>query len=209
MMSEKRTEGRSLLKILAILGLMVPIISFFSSRGFAQDQWPQEFAIQDGKMFVYQPQLESYKGEEIKGRAAISVQKKDEKEPVFGVIWFTSRALTDRDTRMVQFADTHVERIRFPQSTSEQEKQLTEVLMEGSGKWMPTQMALDRLLALTAAVEKGKMQADRLNMDPPKIIFTTIPSALILINGKPELRKVESSTFERVMNTPFLILFDP
>jgi hypothetical protein len=32
---------------------------------------------------------------------------------------------------------------------------------------------------------------------------------LILINGKPELRKVENSTFERVINTPFLILFDP
>jgi len=205
----KNSEVRLRLRLLIILGVMTAVIPFISTRALAQDQWPQEFAVQDSKIFVYQPQLESYKGDKITGRAAISFQKKDEKEPVFGVFWFSARALTDRDTRMVQFADTHVERIRFPQSASEQENRLTEVLMQESDKWMPAEMALDRLLALTATVEKGKMQADRLNMDPPKIIFTTIPSALILINGKPVLRKVENSTFERVMNTPFLILFDP
>jgi hypothetical protein len=209
MKKQKNSEVRLRLSFLIILGFMASVIPFFSSRGLAQDEWPQEFAVQDSKIFVYQPQLESYRGDKITGRAAISFQKKDEKEPVFGVFWFSARALTDRDTRMVQFADTHVERIRFPQSTSEQENRMTEVLMQESEKWMPAEMALDRLLALTAAVEKGKMQADRLNMDPPKIIFTTIPSALILINGKPVLRKVENSAFERVMNTPFLILFDP
>jgi hypothetical protein len=209
MMKEKSSENRPFLKTLVIFGVMVLIISFFSGRGFAQDQWPQEFPIQDGKILVYQPQLESFKGDKIKGRAAISFHKKDEKEPVYGVIWFSSRALTDRDTRMVQFAETQVEQIRFPQSTSVQEKQLTETLRQESDKWMPTEISLDRLLALTAAVEKGKMQAERLNMDPPRIIFTTTPSALILINGKPELRKVENSAFERVINTPFLILYDP
>jgi hypothetical protein len=205
----KISEIRLWFKLLTILGFMAALISFLSTTSLAQDEWPEEFSIQEGKILVYQPQLESYKGDKITGRAAISVQKKDEKEPVFGVFWFSARALTDRDTRMVRFADTRVDRIRFPQSTSEQENRMTELLVRESDKWMPAEMALDRLLALTATVEKGKMQADRLNMDPPKIIFTTTPSALILINGKPVLRKVENSPFERVMNTPFLILFDP
>jgi hypothetical protein len=209
MMKQKNSEIRLRFKLLVILGMMVPVISFLSSSGFAQDEWPEEFSIQEGKILVYQPQLESYKGDKATGRAAISFQKKGEKEPVFGVFWFSARALTDRDTRIVRFADTRVEQIRFPQSTVEQENRMTEVLIRESDKWMPAEMALDRLLALTAAVEKGKVQADRLNTDPPKIIFTTIPSVLILINGKPVLRKVENSTFERVINTPFLILFDP
>ena len=209
MMSEKSLELTMFLKILVTIGLIVSMIAVFSSKGFTQDHWPQEFAIQNGKISVYQPQLESYKGDKIKGRAALSMQKKGAKEPVFGVVWFSARALTERSTRMVEFADIEVERIKFPQSTSEQETQLTEVLRQESDKWMPTQMALDRLLTLTAAIEKGKIQADRLNMDPPKIIFKTSPSALILINGKPQLRKVENSTFERVINTPFLILYDP
>ena len=205
----KNSEVRLRFKLLTILGFVVALISFLSTTSLAQDEWPEEFSIQEGKILVYQPQLESYKGDKTTGRAAISFQKKDEKEPVFGVFWFSARALTDRDSRIVRFADTRVEQIRFPQSTVEQENRMTEVLIRESDKWMPAEMALDRLLALTAAVEKGKVQADRLNTDPPKIIFTTIPSVLILINGKPVLRKVENSTFERVINTPFLILFDP
>ena len=197
------------LKSLKILWFSLLILGIFSAMGSAQDQWPQEFVIQEGKIFVYQPQLDSYKGDEIKGRAALSFQKKDAKESVFGVVWFSARALTDRDARMVDFKDIEVEHIKFPQSTSEQEKQWADVLSKESEKWMPTRMALDRLLSLTAAIEKQKIQSDRLSMEPPRIIFTTTPSALILINGRPELRKVENSTFERVINTPFLILFDP
>jgi hypothetical protein len=208
----KATNGshkKMALQNLAMLGSIVLVIAILAATGFTQDQWPQAFTIQDGKISVYEPQLESYKGDKINGRAALSVQEKNAKEPTFGVAWFSARAVTDRDARMVEFKDIVVERIKFPQSTPEQEKKWTDVLSQDSGKWMPTGMELDRLLALTAAIERGKGQADRLNMNPPKIIFTTTPSALILINGKPELRKVENSGFERVINTPFLILFDP
>ena len=72
------------------------------------------------------------------------------------MVWFSGRAVTDRDARMVEFTDIEVERIKFPQSTSEQEKQVDGGPEEGVGKWMPAQMALDRLLAVTAAIEKGK-----------------------------------------------------
>jgi hypothetical protein len=194
---------------MAILGFIALVITLSWAPGFTQDRWPQEFMTQDGKISVYQPQLESYKGDKIKGRAALSIRSKDAEEPVFGMVWFSGRAITDRETKSVEFRNMEVERVKFPQSTSEQEKQATEVLKKESAHWMPTQMTLDRLLAVTSANEWGKVQSSRLNMEPPKIIFTTTPSVLILINGKPELRKVENSTFERVINTPFLILFDP
>lgn len=192
-----------------ILGFCLLVTAVCAGRGFAQDHWPQEFAIREGKISVYQPQLDSYKGDIITGRAALALQKKSAKEPVFGVVWFSARALMDREARMVEFRNIVVERIKFPRSTPDQEREWEDVLTKVSGKWMPTHIALDRLLALTAAVEKGKMPTDRLNMEPPKIIFTTAPSVLILINGQPQLRAVENSMLERVMNTPFLILFDP
>ena len=195
--------------VLVCLGSFIPIIAISAGTGFTQDQWPQRFMVQEGKISVFQPQLDSYKGEKIKGRTAISIERKGVAEPVFGVVWFSARAITDRDARIVEFRDIQVERIKFPHSTSEQEKQWTALLNKESEKWMPTRMAYDRLLALTAAVEKGKTEAGRLNTEPPRIIFTTTPSALILINGKPEFRKVENSAFQRVINTPFLILFDP
>ena len=193
---------------LAAFGFIVLINETFTATGATQGDWPREFVTQDGKVSVYQPELDFYKGDRIKGRAAISVRNKDAQEPVFGMVWFSGRAITDRDAKMVNFTDMKVDRIKVPQSASEQEKQLTELLKKESANWMPVQMPLDRLLAVTVANEWGKVQASRLNMEPPKIIFTTTPSALILINGKPELRKVENTRFERVINTPFLILFD-
>src|SRR3990172_12984322 len=74
---------------LAILGSIVLVIAIFAVTGFTQDRWPQEFVIRDGKIAIYQPQLDSYKGDKIKGRAAISVRNKDDQEPVFGMVWFS------------------------------------------------------------------------------------------------------------------------
>jgi hypothetical protein len=84
----------------------------------------------------------------------------------------TGRAITDRDAKMVNSADMKVGQVKVPQSTSDQEKQLTELLKKESVNWMPVEMSLDRLLAVMVANEWGKVQAGRLNMEPLKIVFT-------------------------------------
>jgi hypothetical protein len=198
-------------KSLWILRVTAVWISIFlwSGMGQAQDQWPMEIGTSEGKVMVYQPQLESFRGDKVTGRAAISLQGKDDQASVFGVVWFSARALTDRDTRMVEFVDVNVERVKFSHSTQAQEKKWAALLEKETDHWEHTRMSLDRLLALTAAIEREKSEADKLNMDPPKIIFTKTPSALIVIHGKPELRRVENSDLERVINTPFIILYVP
>ena len=60
--------------ILAVLGSFVLIIVTYAVSGFAQDQWPRQFVTSDGKVSIFQPQLDSYKGDKIGGRAAISIQ---------------------------------------------------------------------------------------------------------------------------------------
>ena len=205
----KMSKGkRKSLWILSVTAVWMSIF-LWSGTGRAQDQWPVEIETSEGKVIVYQPQLESFKGDKVTGRAAISLQGKDDQAPVFGVVWFSARALTDRDTRMVEFVDVNVERVKFPHSTQAQEKKWAALLEKETDHWEQTKMSLDRLLALTAAIEREKSEADKLNMDPPKIIFSKAPSALIVINGKPELRKVENSDLERVINTPFIILYVP
>jgi hypothetical protein len=201
-----KTKGKSwIFKFAFVFAALL----LWSGAGSTQDEWPREIATQEGKLMVYQPQLETFKGDKVTARAALSILKKDSKEPVFGVVWFSARALTNRDTRMVEFSDLKIDRVKFPQSTKDQEKGLADFLEKDVDNWERTPMALDRFLAMTAAIEKEKAAADQLSTEPPKIIFTKVPSALIVINGKPELRKVENSNLERVINTPFAILFDP
>ena len=97
-----------------------------------------EIRTSDGKVMVYQPQLESFKGDKVTGRAAISLQGKEDQAPVFGVVWLSARALTDRDTRMVEFVDVNVQRVKFPHSTQAQEKRWNALFEKETGHWERT-----------------------------------------------------------------------
>ncbi len=174
----------------------------------ATDQWPREIKAKEGKVVVYQPQLESFQGDKATVMAAVSVQKPDMKTPVFGVVWFDSRVATDRDKRTVEFQEIKVTKVKFPNAKPDQERRLAAFLDREIAAWPKPTMALDRLLAALVEVEKVKAGAN-FNNTPPRIIFATVPSVLVLIDGDPILRDVEGFPIKRVVNTPFVLLFDP
>jgi hypothetical protein len=109
-----------------------------------KNDWPRQIDAPATKVIMYQPQPESFKGNDLKGRAAVSVTGKGKTEPVFGAIWFTARVETGRDTRMVSVLELKVDHVRFPESTPEQERQLAALLESEMPKWELT-MSLDRL----------------------------------------------------------------
>ncbi|MFO1372423.1 MAG: hypothetical protein U1F42_08515 [Candidatus Competibacteraceae bacterium] len=188
--------------------LLIAAILVGHAASAAQDPWPREIKAKEGKVVIYQPQLESFQGDKVAVRAAVSVQKADMKVPVFGVVWFDSRVATDRDKRIVEFQEIKVTKIKFPNAQPEQERRLAAFLDREIAGWPKPTMSLDRLLAALAEVEKVKTGAN-FNNTPPKIIFTTTPSVLVLIDGQPILRDVEGFPIKRVVNTPFVLLFDP
>lgn len=189
--------------IFLLTGLLAPF-----TAGAAEENWPRELQAEKAKIIIYQPQLESFKGDEVAARAAVSVQTSKMKQPVFGVVWFRSRISTDRDTRTVEFLDVKVEKMKFPNATPEQEKKLAAFLEKQIAQW-PRTMSLDRLLTMSEAVEKEKAASVQLNNDPPVILFRIQPAVLVLMEGKPILHDLEGSSIQRVVNTPFVLLFDP
>ena len=207
MSPRKRTLACWLPLALAKLLLLVTAL-LVGQAASAQDRWPREIKAKEGKVVIYQPQLESFQGDKVTVLAAVSVQKTDMKAPVFGVVWFESRIATDRDKRMVEFQEIKVTQTQFPNAQPEQERRLAAFLNREIAAWPKPTMALDRLLANLAEVEKAKAGAN-FNNTPPKIIFATTPSVLVLIDGQPILREVEGSAVKRVVNTPFVLLFDP
>ena len=204
----KRSLTRWLSPGLFKLLLLIAAILVGQAAGAAQDQWPREIKAKEGKVVIYQPQLESFQGDKVVVFAAVSVQKTAMKAPVFGVVWFDSRVATDRDKRMVEFQEIKVTKTQFPNTQPEQERRLAAFLDREIAAWPKPTMALDRLLANLAEVEKVKAGA-HFNNEPPKIIFATVPSVLVLIDGQPILRDVEGFPIKRVVNTPFVLLFDP
>ncbi len=176
----------------------------------AQDDggWPREIDAPAVKILIYQPQPETFMGDRLTGRAAVSVTPNGETEPVFGAMWINARVSTDRDTRMVDILDAKVENVRFPDATTEQEDEFKRLVETEVPKWQLS-ISLDRLLASLELADKERIAADKLNMDPPAITFVTYPAVLISIDGAPDLRAIGDSTMMRVVNTPFTILQDP
>ncbi len=171
------------------------------------DPWPRKVAAGDATITVYQPQISKWEQNRLEGRAAVAVENKAAPQPAFGVVALTARTEVDKERRLVTLEDFQVAGASFP-SAPDKTKEYLEVLRKALPGATRT-IALDRLeanLAVTRAEARGKDQP--VKNDPPRVIVSTRPAVLVLIDGRPALRQVEGSKLLRVINTRALLLFD-
>lgn len=170
--------------------------------------WPREVDRGDEKIAMYQPQVETWEGEELRAYAALSVAKKDG-QPKYGVVWFKARSEVDKVNRQVTLDNFEITAVKFP-TMNERDEEYKAFLQTR----LPVQskvISLDRLEAALAA--SGAAQAGTkgvaVNNDPPRIIFATKPSMLVLIDGQPKFAAVPEGDLQRILNTRAVILLDP
>jgi hypothetical protein len=171
------------------------------------DDWPREVLSTEGTITMYQPQIESYSGNSMKARAAVSIVPVGKDEPVFGAIWVTCRVLTDRPTRTVKLEEMEVRRIRFPSGTDADTAAIAEALEEVIPRSDLT-FSLDLLLESIETAQKERENARELEVNPPKIIVMNHPAVLVRIDGDPILTDVEGTSLKRVVNTPYFLVQD-
>ena len=200
-LARRRTRTTCVIALVAVLA--------GATGALADDPgWPREIITPGAAIVIYQPQVETFSENDLTSRAAVSVKATDKEEPVFGAVWFEARINTDRDTRTVTLLDTKVSRVRFPNVTPDQEKQFAALVESEIPKW-DLLLSLDRLLTGLELAEKERLAAENLKMEPPKIIFATHAAVLVPLDGQPELRPIENMTLMRVVNTPYLMVFEP
>ncbi len=169
-------------------------------------RWPLELDGDRGTITIYQPQIESFNGNILESRAAISVQGK-EGAPVFGAAWFQARMATDMDTRMATLESIKVTAAKFPDQDEAKVKELTDYLEREIPKWNIT-VSIDQLTTDLESSEGHQGEAGLKN-DPPEVIYVEYPAVLVTIDGDPKLGDLEGADLKYVMNTPFYILQDP
>jgi hypothetical protein len=174
----------------------------------AEPEWPLEIDVPKAKIVIYQPQLESFKGDKLTARAAVAVTKTGTTDPVFGAVWFAARVETDRDARAVTCLGVDVRDAKFPNATPEDVDKLSQVLKSHLSE-MQLVLSLDRLLTMLELVEKEKRAVEEIKTALPKIVVVDHPAVLVTIDGKPDLGRLEDSDLMPVVNTPFFIVFDP
>jgi hypothetical protein len=206
MHSKKMIQNIGWVVLLLLVCLLTTVPAWAEEN--ADSGWPREIDTPKGTVVVYQPQPEKLDGNQLEGRAAVAIELKDAGEPVFGAIWFQARLDTDRAERTATIADVSVARMRFPEQDEKKSQKLRDLLEKEIPKWdLP--ISLDRLLATLDVAAQRAEAAQKINTDPPKILFVSEPAVLITIDGEPRLKKEEGSELMRVINTPFTILLMP
>ena len=131
--------------------------------------WPNQLEYKGHKIVVYQPQPESFEGDKITGRAAVSVTSAGDAEPKFGAIWIEARVSTDRDERVCELLELKITKVRFPDAPEDKQKKLVKILEQEMPKWAPN-ISLDRLLTSLDTAKVKRNAAKDLKIDPPPIV---------------------------------------
>ncbi len=196
-----RLRSATAMLLAAAVLIAIPV---FADEG----NWPRMLVVSEGVIVIYQPQLEAFRENRIDGRAAVAVTPDGTDEPVFGVVWMSARVETDYTTRLVEIVNLDVTRVKFPEATEEQQAGLARTI-ETQLPRFGLIISLDRLLTGLEQVEREEVAANDLMTFPPRIIFVQTPTFLVTLDGSPKQQRIEGTALERIVNSPFPIVFDP
>ncbi len=191
------------------LSLIAAILTFSISSAVADNHdWPRQIDSRDATIIVYQPQLEKFENDILSARAAVSVQRATDTEPVFGAVWFEAQAETDREQRNVSLLNVRVLQSKFPDASKEQEKKFNQLFNREASGWN-LDMSLDQVLAMLDDNNRSNIEVTDLKNDPPRVFFRKHPALLVLIDGEPKLQPTTMSKVMRVINSPMYIVYEP
>ena len=176
--------------------------------GVAQDGdgWPRRIDTDAYLVTLYQPQTESFEGDRLESRAAVSVRSKDGTgELAFGAVWLSSRLEIDRDARTMIVRELAVPEVRFPDASDEDRAALARLLESTIPEWELT-FDLDRVVA-DLDDGTGFAETPGLSNAPPRIVHSREPAVLVAYDGAPVVQDLDGVPgIERVVNTPFPVV---
>ncbi len=169
--------------------------------------WPSVIQVGGNTISVYLPQLDSWDGQRLEAHAAVSIQTSGSAQPTFGVAQLLADTQVDKGARQVTLDGLRIVRVHFPPAQN-QEAAFKKLLEQDIPPRIRT-IELDRLEAALAMREaQTKAESKPLRNDPPRIVFSTTPAILVLIDGSPAYQPVSGTAYARVVNTRPLILKD-
>jgi hypothetical protein len=170
-------------------------------------QWPRTFDAPDGmRIQLYQPQIDTWNGDQIGGRMAAAIGR-PEGNPTYGVIQFSARADVNKPAGLVYVDQIRIQKIDVP--TAPKDAAEVRSIVESH---VPRSLTarLETLQTSYAVSQKlASLPSVAVRNPPPEIVFRSVPTILVLVDGKPALYNVEGADgWQRVTNTRALLLAD-
>lgn len=178
--------------------------------------WPRHFDTANQQIEVYQPQIDTWDGNRIAGRAAVAVgagagagaegaASGNASAPVYGVIHFSATADVDKPSALVQLSQLRLNKVEVPTrpEAADTVRQALIAQLPARGLTVP----LEQLQASYAvAQQRGQRQGVAVRNDVPQILFATTPTILVHVDGEPAWRKLVGTSFEQAINSRALLL---
>ena len=182
-----------------------PQASAPASASTAEKAWPRTFSSGGDTFSIYQPQVDKWDGNRLYLYSAVEVANPTKKSSNYGVVWFNARAEIDKLNRTVTLDQLQLTKVNFPAEPAKNAElmQLLEAKLPKATKLV----SLDRLIAATEA-DSQPIKTVEVKNDPPAIIFSTKQSVLVLIDGPAQMREIEGTKLQRVINTRAILLFE-
>ena len=177
----------------------------FCSVGFAQQDWPKSITGNNGEQIkIYQPQVESYSGNTLKSRSAISVIQEGKSDPIFGAFWWEASVADNGSAVRIQ--SLQVNNIKFPDGVDDATTADIKNRLESAIPDMNISIAKEDIDNSLNNTQQQARLSSGFNNAPPKVIYTTKPSMLVLIDGQPKLQRNAAYGVDAVVNSPFTIV---
>jgi hypothetical protein len=168
--------------------------------------WPRKITSGDTTILMYDPLIDKWDGDEIDAYAAVSVESGGSQQLTYGQVYFSAHAVQDKTNRTVTLDNFKVTKGNFPTATDKTATYVA-IIQQAEANKSET-VPQDQIQSDLAIAKADRENPSELKNDPPRIIFSTKPAVLVLIDGQPALRPAGQGDLQRVINTRALILFD-
>ena len=171
----------------------------------ADARYPKIRSTAAGTVVVHTPQITKWtKFRELEGWLALEVAPTGSEQPAVGAVGFSASSDVDLEFRTVKLTDIRITKLVFPEATNpDQLAELVRSVVSTEAKTVP----LDVILRGLPDEMMSKLRV-KLRLEPPSILVATRPSALMLLDGKPVLQKIQDSALSYVANTDWHLCFN-
>ncbi len=168
--------------------------------------WPRVFDRNGTHVVVYQPQLKAWQRyRELVADTAVSITDKGQ-QPILGVISWHAQTITDQSAQTVYVSNIVVLDARFP-SLDPAQAAATKKRVEQFYPTMTLTIGLPRMIASLEHLNQP-VRSVAASTQPPKILVSTVPAIVLLVDGKPVLAPIQGTTLQYVVNTNFDLFYD-
>jgi hypothetical protein len=206
-MNLAKSLAAAMICVAALANLSIPgtaVAQAPAAASLPADPWPRDISLPNAAVLVYQPQVNTWTGNQIDFRVALAIKPTGATSETFGSAFVTARTQVDKVARTVVFENLKITKSDFPTLPNRGAAYAAELQTRMAANLRS--ISLDRLEA-SMAIAGVKPPTVQVKNDVPQVIVSYSPAILVPIDGAPVWKPVpDASRFQRVINTQALIL---